>query len=211
MPDVPRPSRRSARTFLLLTVLLTSLTLNVVGIDWGLPYLWHPDEKVANAVRMIHQGTLNPSYFVNPSLHLYLVWGVVRAAYLAHPTRAVQISLQRIMPLLDPNHPDRDLQFLATRLARGLSAGFAVAGVWLVFLLGRRHYDEATGLLASAFLAVTMGIVNFAHFATPESLLVLLTLAVLGACDRLVVSDRRRGYLLAGALVGLACSTKYTA
>lgn len=211
MPDVAPSYRRRAAPIALAAILLVSLSLNVAGSDWGLPYLWHPDEKVANAVRMIHAETLNPGYFVNPSLHVYLVWSVVKLAYTLHPGRVVQLLLHRIVPLTDPTHPDRALQFLATRLARGLSALFATATVWLLYVLGRRHGDELTGLLAGALGAVTMAMVNFAHFATPESLLALLTLSVLATCDPIVVRARWQDYLWAGALVGLACSTKYTA
>jgi len=97
--------------------------------------------------------------------------------------------------------------------------------VWLLWIRGRAAFDAATGLLAAACLSVTMGLANLAHFATPETTLFFLVLAALSSFERLGVkpgSDRgqpwvrRRAdagltpYLISGALIGLACSTKYT-
>jgi hypothetical protein len=56
-----------------------------------------------------------------------------------------------------------------------------------------------------------MGLVNLAHFATPESLLFLLMVLTLFACDRVASDGRARDYALAGLFAGLAFATKYTA
>ena len=51
-----------------------------------------------------------------------------------------------------------------TAVSRALTALFDVATVWLVFLLGRRVYDEKVGLLAAAFLALNVMHIQLAHF-----------------------------------------------
>lgn len=200
---------RRLRTPLLVVILVANLAANLVGIDWGLPYHWHTDEKTFNGVDMISRRSLDPQYFINPHLHLYAVAAVVGAAYAMFPGH-MHFEWSRIVPLTNPNHPDRPLQFWAMRLTRGLSALFAVATVFVMYRIGRKHFGEATGLLAAAFLAVTMGFVELAHYATPESLLFLLALLALASFDRVLVHGRRRDYLLAGAAIGLALSTKYT-
>lgn len=203
------PARR--RALLLALVLAASLSLDLVGIDWGLPYLWNSDEKIDQAATMVHYRTLNPEYFVNPTLHIYAVTAAVAAARAWHPEQGVQLSFRRIAPMTDPRHPARPMQFLAMRLARGVSVAAAVLTVWLVFALGRRQFDEPTALLAAAFVAVTMGLVTMAHYATVESLLILLVVSALGAIERVAVTGGRWSYVGAGALAGLAVSTKYTA
>lgn len=199
------------RARMLGLILLSSLILNVLGLDWGLPYIWNADEKIDQAVLMEFHRTANPNYFVNPSLHIYLVTAAVAVARAVHPEHGVQLFFGRIVPLTEPTHPGRSLQFLAMRLARGLSVLAAVATIWMLYRLGRRQFGENAGLLAATLLAVTMGFVNMAHFATVESVLFLIVVCALVCFDRIVAFGRARDYVIAGTVVGFAVSTKYTA
>ncbi len=192
-------------------ILVLAAALRLQGLDWGLPYLWHPDEKLHIVGLMIHEGRLDPHHFINPSFHLYQVWAAMQLAYWWHPGQYVVVSLHRILPLSDPAHPGRAVQFLAARLSRGVSVLWSVATVALLFWMGRRTFNVRVGLLAAAFGAVTMGLTSLAHFGTPESVMFFLCLATLAACERVATTGDRRGYLLAGALLGLAVSTKFTA
>jgi hypothetical protein len=203
--------RRNWTPWLLAAILAGNFALSIIGIDWGLPYLWHTDEKIDPAVHMIHDRTLDPDYFINPHLHIYAMAGVVQLAYWLNPGHTVMLTGYRIAPLLDPSNPGRRIQFEAIRWSRMLSAVFALGTILTVFAIGRRHLGERTGLLAAALLAVTMGLVNLAHFATPESLLFLLMVLTLFACDRVASDGRARDYALAGLFAGLAFATKYTA
>jgi hypothetical protein len=213
--DQRAPLQRSVlrrRSRLLLAVLLTAnFALSIAGDDWGLPYMWHTDEKIDPAVHMIHEHTLDPDYFINPHLHIYAMALAVRLAYALNPGHTVMLSMHRIWNLLDPASPGRRIQYMAMRLSRGLSALFALGTILTVFAIGRRHWGEATGVLAAAFLAVTMGLVNLAHFGTPESLLFLLMFLCLRACDRFATTGRTRHYIVTGVFAGLALATKYTA
>jgi 4-amino-4-deoxy-L-arabinose transferase-like glycosyltransferase len=205
------PSLHRRTLWLLAAILASNFILSVLGIDWGLPYIWHTDEKIDPAVHMIHQHTLDPDYFINPHLHIYAMALVVKLAYLLNPGHTVMLSMHRIWPLLDPSNPGRAIQYMAMRGSRMLSAVFALGTILTVFSMGRRHFGESTGLLAAAFLAVTMGLVNLAHFATPESLLFLLMFLCLLACDRIATAGRMRDYAIVGLFAGLAFATKYTA
>ena len=183
----------------------------MTGLDWGLPYQWHTDEKVTQALNVLRSPRWDPDYFINPHLHIYLVAATFKIALAIDGGHSVGQTLPEIVPMLDATSPARREQFLAMRLARGLSVLFGLLTVILVFALGRRHWDEDTGLLAAAFAAVTMGLVNVWHFATPEALLFLLMLAALGLFDMVIARGATRDYVLAGVCIGLACSTKYTA
>lgn len=202
---------RPGTLWLLAAILAGNLALSITGLDWGLPYMWHTDEKIDQSVHMIYERTLDPDYFINPHLHIYAMALVVKAAYILNPGHAVMLSMHRIWPLFDPANPDRRLHYMAMRGSRALSALFALGTIATIFAIGRRHFGERTGLLAAAFLALTMGLVNLAHFATPESLLFLLMVLCLWACDRIATSGRPRDYALVGLFAGLAFATKYTA
>jgi hypothetical protein len=196
---------------LLALILAAGLAAGATGLDWGLPYQWHTDEKVTQAINVLHSPRLDPDYFINPHLHIYLVAAAFEIAYRVHPGYEVGRSFPEIFPMMDRGSPARALQFLAMRLSRAESVLFGLATILIVFVVGRRHWGEAVGLLAAVFAAVTMGLVNLWHFATPEGLLFLLMLAALALMDRLISRGGMRDYALTGACIGLACSTKYTA
>jgi hypothetical protein len=204
----PWPPRRTALR--LSAILLLSAVLGVHGLDWGLPYQWHPDEKIMVADTMIRERTLEPPHFINPSLHAYATYAAVRAAYALAPRMAIKYRTIANVELTDPNHPDRPLQFLAFRLSRLLSVIFQLVTVALLFRIGRHCFDDTTGLYAAWLGAVTMGLVNMAHFATGESMLVMLCLWALWRCSHVAERGTTRDYALAGLATGLACSTKYT-
>jgi len=210
--EAPKPvALRRSTVWLLGTILIVNLALSVTGIDWGLPYFWHTDEKIDQSVHMIHDGTLDPDYFVNPHLHIYAMALVVKAAYLLNPGHTVMLSMHRIWPLFDDSNQGARIQYMAMRGSRVLSALFSLGTIVTIFAIGRRHFGERTALLAAAFLGLTMGLVNLSHFATPESLLFLFMTLCLWACDRLATTGRMRDYAIVGVFAGLALATKYTA
>ena len=204
---LPPPLRRIR--VLLALVVIAGAAASVTGLDWGLPYQWHTDEKVTQATNVLRTG--DPDYFINPHLHIYVVAAAFEIAHRLYPGATVGRGLPEILPMLDGDTAARALQFTSMRLARGISVLFGLTTVLTLFVLGRRHWDDATGLLAAAFAAVTMGLVNLWHFATPEALLILLTLLALGSLDRLMARATAGSYVVTGLLIGLACSTKYTA
>lgn len=191
-------------------ILLITIGFGLAGLDWGLPYTWHADEKVNQAASMIDRHTADPGFFVNPSLHLYMVWGLTHVAYAVYPGAFVPSAVGWHIQSSRSGAPNRAITFLAYRLARLLSVFFATLTVWLLWVRGRVAFDSATGLVAAGFLAVTMGLANVAHFATPETTLCLLVLAALGRFEAVAIAPTPRNYAIAGALIGLACSTKYT-
>ncbi len=111
-----------------------------------------------------------------------------------------------------------------TVVGRALTALFDVATVYVLFLLGRRLYGVAVGLLAAALLAVAVLPVQLAHFFTADPYLTFFVVAALyfmvvahdigmyGDAVSGQVGRRPVAYLLlAGAMVGLAVGSKFTA
>ena len=140
---------------------------------------------------MARAGTLDPESFINPSLPLALTWPVVWVQ-----ARAAEAGLLR------------------GRAADPLLAGrvlSALAGAGAVFLLGlaAERVRQGLGVLSATLLAVSPGVVNLCHFATPEPWLLLgSALTLLFALDHL---RGQRSVLALGASLGLTAGTKYTA
>ena len=203
----PWPSRRVAGW--LIVILLLSAALGVRGLDWGLPYQWHPDEKIQLADAMIQAHTLKPPHFINPSLHVYATYAAVRAAYALAPRQGLKYRTIANVELTKPDHPDRQLQFLAFRLTRLLSVGFSARhGAADVPPSAPARSTRRPG--CAWFGAVTMGLVNMATSRPGEPAVPLLCLWALWRFW--LVADRGwwRDYAVAGVATGLACSTKYT-
>ena len=199
-PALPLRHGRASRVWRwvpIAIVVTIALLLRLWGIKQGLPYVYNVDEYghfVPEAVTMFQKG-FDPHYFVNPPALTYLL----------HFTFALMVggaSAKREFAL----HPDHF--FL---LARVMVALLGAASVWLLYLLGARLFSRAVGLVAATLMAVAFLPVYYGHLALNDAPTLLpLTLSLLGSAGVL-----RRGrlfdYLLAGAGVGLAAATKYTA
>lgn len=179
-------------------VVLGALALRLYGIRHGLPFVYNADENshfVPRAIEMFGHDH-DPNYFINPPAFTYLInvafalrWGgreAVGAAHAADPTAAFTI-------------------------ARTLAALLGAASVGLLAWAGRRLVGPRAGLVASALLAVAFLPVHYSHLALNDvPALAPLCLALVGVAG-VYRFGRRRDYALAGAALGIACATKYTA
>src|SRR5439155_738051 len=96
-------------------------------------------------------------------------------------------------------------------LARAAAAALGVLALWLTYLAGARLLGRAAGLLAAAIEAVAFLPVYYAHLALNDvPTLAPLALSLVGSAG-VLRRGRTRDCLLAGAGLGLACATKYTA
>ena len=160
------------------------------GLNFGLPYLFRPDEDVlvGRSVRMAAAGSLDPLFANWPPLAFYIVAGAEKltgnlgGATLADPTGA----------------------YLTARV---LSAAAFVATIALVFLAARQAYGEAAAAIAAFALALAPLAVRQAHMATIDF---IQTAFVAAALMTGVRARSARGFAVAGAMCGLAAATKYT-
>ena len=183
---------------------MAALALRLWGVEHGLPYVYNVDENsnfVPSAVGFF-SGDYNPHYFVNPPAFSYLlhavfaVWfgggwpfgtrGEVSRAYAIDPTQVFVV-------------------------ARVTAAVLGVGAIAFVYATGARLYDRRVGLIAGAVMATAFLPVFYSHLALNDvPALLPLTASVFGSAG-VLLHGRRRDYLLAGAGLGLAVATKYTA
>jgi hypothetical protein len=179
--------------YLLALAVFLGLALRLYGIKFGLPSNFHPDEvpKVNAIMRMVDGHTLNPQYFLHPSLLLYLTYGTN--------------SLLHFLGLFDGSF--RDSAFLAGRIV-SLTAG--ICSIILTYLIGKRLYTARTGGMAALFLAVFPLHVTCSRYLKEDSLLTFTILACVFVTIVSVQSNRRWLLVLAGVLAGCAAGTKYS-
>jgi 4-amino-4-deoxy-L-arabinose transferase-like glycosyltransferase len=183
-------SRRSKQVlFCLALVFLVGGFFRFYGLRVGLPFEQHVDEGfIANkTLEMYRLGEFKPPAFDYPSLIYYVL---LAGAYL--------VGLFREPALYD-----------LYIIGRTVSALFGTATIGVVYLTGKRAYDERTGLLASAFFACTVTAFRESHYYTTDSINSFFIALAVYFIVRVGLGDDRRNYLYAGIAVGLAAGSKY--
>ena len=201
---MPRPTsgglrRPSSWTFLLAALLLGAFGLRLWGVKHGLPFVYNVDEAsnfVPTAVSYFFTDSFNPHYFINPPGFSYLLYAVLGAwfgggndvghAFATDPTGVFVVS-------------------------RVTSAVLGTAAVMFVYLTGTRLYDRRVGLFAGLVIAVAFLPVFYSHLALNDvPALLPLTVSVWGSAG-VLTRGHRIDWIVAGAGLGLAAATKYTA
>lgn len=188
------------------SILLLAGVARFYALDFGLPYLRHPDEsKTILRALNFWGGDLNPHLFIWPALNLYIVSFLYGPFYLFGLLRGTFRS---------PSDLLASFSFAPTPfylMGRILAASLGTATVGLVYLLGRRAYSTAIGLIGALFMAFAPLHVEESHYAlldVPCTFFILLSSIFILS---VLIKGRRRDYFLAGFLAGLATAIKYNA
>ncbi|MCO5183026.1 MAG: glycosyltransferase family 39 protein [Anaerolineae bacterium] len=189
--------------------LATGLTPNRSSFN---PFYWPPDAS-GGGVGVFQDRPRDFAYG-----HLFLYLGV-----------AASDLVNQIGPSLIPYLPDNwflTTDILNARLqgpyehitivGRALAAIMDLGTIVLLYLLGKRLYHPAVGLLAGSFLALNVMHIQLSHFFTSDPFMtffvVLALLGLVSAIDRRLSMTQRIIWLLVGAAaVGFAVGNKFSA
>lgn len=191
------------REWVAIALCVLALGLRLWGINFGLPYAYHPDEPVVNgtAVRMLHNGTLNPGTFTYPS-GLYYILVCILALYQFVTGHAVGTPPPESGIGLYPE----PTAILLTRIAVAL---FGVAAVLIVYLAARMFTGPWLAAGGALLLAVSTSSIMQSQIATTD-LPSATGLALTAACCVLAVrTERAWPFWCAGAALGIAAGLKY--
>ncbi len=204
-------SKKESNGLLLLAILLLGLALRVIGLDFGRPFRYHPDEVklVLQAGNLLnfHNWSVDTFFAIRvyPPFFTYvlaLVSGIYSALLmLAHG--ATDFTLVRQWYYQNP--------FQFHMLARWISVISGTASIYLLYRIGKRLYNEKSGLLAAFFLAVSFIHVRNSHFGVVDILMTFLMLASFLAAVGILQTGKLRYYLWASVFAGLATATKWNA
>lgn len=180
----------------LIAILCLGLALRIYGIGWGLPHRtdMHPDEHdyvLAHALQVSLEHP-DPVFLNYPSFLMYLI-----SLTFGGLTRLGLIS---------------GVEWQAYLIGRLWVAGFSALTVWPAARIVRElggSYRSA--LLAALFVALLPLSVWEAHVAVTDSLMTFWVVMTLWCSVRLVRTGLFRDYAAAGACLGLATGSKYTA
>ncbi|MGE5360112.1 MAG: ArnT family glycosyltransferase, partial [Bacteroidales bacterium] len=189
-------------------VFLLALGVRLLGLAYGLPAVFNPDETpILNRALAFAKGDPNPHNFLYPSLYFYALFAWETLFFLVGRLFGVFASLAAFQRefFTDPSR-----LFLAGRAFTAL-CGTLIAVALYVF--GKRLYGRAAGLAAALFYAVAPIAVRDAHYVKLDVPVTLFVVLAHGALARIVTNEeaaaRRRSWIVAGLLGGLAISTHY--
>jgi hypothetical protein len=191
------------KIFWLLTgVAVLSLAANLIGVRWGLPALWYPDEPETIeqiVIPMARHFDLNPHIFHKGSLYYYFLLLVLAPFF----------AFIKLFHVSSENY-DR-LVAQVTLIARIATACTGAFGVLVMYRIGKRLRGPGAGILAALLLAVNMVYAGYAHFAYMEVPMLVLLMVSLYWALRYADTDAPRDLRLAALFGGLAASAKYNA
>lgn len=166
------------------------------NLNWDQGHFFHPDERnIAMAVSRIHFfDQLNPEFFAYGSFPIYLY-------------RAIGDTL-----VIVTKNPNWTTEWSYINLiGRGVSALFSTLTIFLVFLLGKKIWNERVGLISAFLTAFTVSLIQTAHFGVTESMLTFWLILLTLLSFKISEAPTIKNYLKAGIILGLAVSTKISA
>ena len=178
----------------IIVCLCLACLVRIWGIDFGLPYKFHPDEhKYVDAALSWHTTGEMELELINPPLFTYVLW----AAYW-------------LWFAVSPYQPTTDWLTQSYVFARLWSFAFSLLTVALTYSLGKRLYGRTAGLVAAILLSGLFLPAREAHFAVNDSATTFFVLLAIYFSVRLLQKPTRLMYLLAGLSVGCAAAAKLT-
>lgn len=197
----------------LVGIVLLSIILRAWGIDFGLPYIYHPDESVGVTIaqNMFKTGDLNPHFFHWPSLIFYINAAAYGPYYLVGKLAGIfQSPVDIPGPVLNAMASGWTPMATTYMLGRMVTALFGIAAVVMVFLIGRDlTNDRRVGLLAALFTSISPTHVSNSRYIAPDTLSVFFVLLSLWGSIQVFREGKTRHYLIAGLAAGFSASTKY--
>jgi uncharacterized membrane protein len=201
-------ARRQPWIGALIVVCAGALALRLIGLRYGLPAVYNPDEiAIMSRALAFAKGDLNPHNFLYPTFYFYVLfaWEGLTALWSVATGAVASFSAFQQEFFLDPTRV-----FVAGRL---LTALLGTATVAATFTLGRRVDGPAAGLIAAIFLAISPLHVRDSHYVKHDVPVTLLIVLAYLSYVRLMERDDDEGFArtiaLPGALTGAAFATHY--
>ena len=204
--------RRYAIEIILAGVLILAALLRLVGIGWDRQTHMHPDERFLTMVETSIQipqsvgqyfdtatSTFNPNnvghtFFVYGTLPIFLVRIAGETVELVGGELVEQIGYDQIHIV-----------------GRAASAIFDTVSVFLIYLIGARLYSRRVGVLAAAFTAFSVLLIQHAHFFVVDSFANTFILAGIYFAVLAMVHGKPLHYILFGMALGMAAASKISA
>ena len=200
---------------LLFGCIALAIGLRVWGLNFGLPYVYHPDEGlvIVKSQEMLKTWDFHPRFFHWPSLIFYLNTFVYGLYFLVGKTVGVfqstaDIPAPTILGMA-VGYISMPTIWLASRI---LTMSLGVGSVVLTFVNGRSLTGKwGVGIFAAILVSVSPANVSNSRFVAPDTFATFFVLLAFYGIVKVFHTGKSRYYLFTGIAVGLATSSKYNA
>lgn len=185
------PRSKKSNLILLLSIIVLGAFLRFYKLDWGGGNFFHPDEYhiVISVNQLSFPDQLHPHLFSYGSTTVYLI-------YLAKIAASGILGADSLSPFL---------------IGRFISALYSTMTIFVVYKISRILFKVRFVSYLSAFIvSLTPGLIQQAHFATPESAITFWILVVLYFSLEYTKRLRFKYLFVAGLALGLSIATKIT-
>jgi len=197
----------------LIIIITIGFIIRFIGINYGLPQPYHPDEKlVMGKASRIIAGDLNPRFFVWPTLYLYLTAFFYKFSYwllwILHYFFGFIHPLKKLYLLVNSNIITTYHYYL---ISRSVSLIFGTITIPVTYLIGKELSSKKAGLIAALFIALAYYPVLYSHIGIISTTMACLTLLSFYFAVKIYQTGRLKYYFVASIIGGLAIATKYNA
>ena len=186
---------------LLAAIILVAASLRLMDVNWDAGQHLHPDERF---IVMVDTGIAWPSSVVQYFSSATSPLNPYNRGFGSFVYGTLPIFLLKAVGSL----LHRDTYDGIVLVGRVLSACADLGSVLLLFATGRRLYGTAAGLLAAAFLAVSVLGIQLSHFMTVDTFTVFFLMLSFWFALRLLRSGSWGDALVSGFAFGLALACK---
>ncbi len=192
---------------LLVFIMLVGIFLRVWGTGFGLPYLFHADEThTVNLSVSLGYNLLNPKVFWKPAFTYYIIGFGYGLYFVIGKLIGIFPNLNSFKELFVLNPTSF---YVIGRISIGVV--FGVLSIPAIYNLGKRFYNQRTGLLSALLLSVSFIHVQNSHYIAHDiPVLFFIILTLIYSYD-IFSHGGLKDYLKAGLCLGLAIATKYNA
>lgn len=179
--------------FILSIIMLIGGSLRFYNLDWGQGLFTHPDEyHIAASVNQISfPDQMHPHFFSYGTVTIYLIYFTQEIFKYTSSIFHLPFSI-----------------FNAFLVGRFYSALFSTLTIFVIYKICRTFLSTKFSLLAAFLVALTPGLIQQAHFATPESALIFFLFVSLFFMLKFLKNQKILYSILASIFLGLALGVK---
>ncbi|MFQ5856765.1 MAG: ArnT family glycosyltransferase, partial [Anaerolineae bacterium] len=186
---------------LLFLILLAGAHFRFTGLDWDQGQRLHPDERFLTEVISSMSRPASVSEYFNTALS---EWNPHNIGIDFFPYGTLPLFLVRFLGEVLRKTAEGEIYLVG----RPLSGLFDLATVLLLFFIARRLYDIRVALLAAAFSAAAVLQIQQSHFMTVDTFATFFATLTFLFAVWVAENGRTRDYVLMGAALGLAVSSR---
>lgn len=171
--------------YILIFILILGAFLRFYKLDWGGGYFFNPDENdIEISVNQLSANQMHPHLFKYGTVNIYLIY---------FTKRTFGEALSNTNSLL---------------IGRFYSALFSTFTILIVYLISKKILSINLSLVSAFLVALTPGLIQQAHFATPETNQTFFLLITLLFLLRFLQHSKISNLLIASGALGLALGVK---